>query len=131
MRRLAIQRLKRTYKMAKDVLVLDSQLQKTSIEMISSATESALKEAAIRILNSAWMQRLWTFQEGRLAESLKHQFANQVIDHMHVIFRLTLSGLAGFDPVASQVAFYMISITEVTSALDYGPEFQKVSDAIG
>ena len=131
LRKLAIQRLKRTYQMAKDVLVLDSQLQKTSIEIISSGPELALKEAAIRILNSGWMQRLWTFQEGRLAENLKYQFANQVIDHMHIVFRLTLSGLAGFDPIASQAAFHMISITEVTSALDYGPEFQKVSDVVG
>lgn len=115
LRKLAIQRLKRTYKMAKDVLVLDSQLQKTSIEIFSNAPEFALKEAAIRILNSVWMQRLWTFQEGRVAGNLKYQFANRVVDHMDIIFRLTISGLAGFDPVASQAAFYMISITDLSS----------------
>jgi hypothetical protein len=132
LRKLAIQKLKCTYKMAKDVLVLDSQLQKTSIEISQSTSELALlKEASIRVLNSAWVQRLWTFQEGRLAENLKYQFANQVIDHKYIIFRLMLSGLADFDPIASQAAFYMISITEVTSALDYGHEIQEIFDIVG
>ena len=49
---------------------------------------------------------------------------------MNIIFRFTISDLTDFDFVVSQAVFYIISITEITSALDYGSEFQKTSDVV-
>ncbi|KAK9793520.1 hypothetical protein SCARD494_06104 [Seiridium cardinale] len=67
-RRLAIQNMKAVYQNADKVLVLDTFLE--SSKLSANATENLM-----RIHSSSWMQRLWTFQEGILAQSLYFQFA--------------------------------------------------------
>lgn len=63
MRNMAIQLMARTYEGAGKVLVLDSSLTDPGVH-------SAPEELLMRIRCSSWMQRLWTLQEGMLADEL-------------------------------------------------------------
>jgi hypothetical protein len=66
-RKLAIQRMRSTYQNAKKVLVLDK-------EVLSGSKDARPRERIVRIVLSTWMRRLWTFQEGFLAQDLLFQF---------------------------------------------------------
>ncbi|CAM6002077.1 unnamed protein product [Sphagnum balticum] len=66
-RKLAIQRMRSTYQRAKKVLVLDK-------EILSGSRDARPRERVVRIVLSTWMRRLWTFQEGFLAQDLLFQF---------------------------------------------------------
>jgi hypothetical protein len=66
-RKLAIQRMRSTYQRAKNVLVLDK-------EVLSGSKDARPRERVVRIVLSTWMRRLWTFQEGFLAQDLSFQF---------------------------------------------------------
>ena len=68
-RKLAIQRMRSTYQRAKKVLVLDK-------EILSGSKNARPRERVARIVLSTWMRRLWTFQEGFLAQDLLFQFRN-------------------------------------------------------
>jgi hypothetical protein len=134
LRKLAIRKMKSTYEKAILVLVLDSQLQKTSVGALQSFSDIAFcKDTATRILNSGWMRRLWTLQEGRLAKNLNYQFADQAVPHMNIVLPLTFSRMFtnDYDPVAVQMAYHMLSITQATSAVSYLPEFREFSEVIG
>lgn len=71
-RRLAILRMRDSYRDATEVLVLDWQLQ-------NSVATAVVEENLVRILVSGWMRRLWTFQEAWLARKLWVQFKNKLI----------------------------------------------------
>jgi len=134
LRNLAIRKMKSTYEKATQVLVLDSQLQKTSAGALQSFSNIAFyKETGTKILNSGWMRRLWTFQEGRLAKNLNYQFADQAVPHMDVILPLIFSQMLtnDYNPVVVQMAYHMVSITQATSAVSYLPEFREFSGVIG
>ena len=60
-RKTAIKRLKDTYQKAKSVLVLDKRLLRFGPHDI---------ERRVQLLCSDWMRRLWTMQEGLLAQKL-------------------------------------------------------------
>lgn len=66
-RKLAIQRMRSTYQNAKKVLVLDK-------EVLAGSKIASPRERIARIVLSTWMRRLWTFQEGFLAQELIFQF---------------------------------------------------------
>ncbi|KAH8774245.1 hypothetical protein BGZ57DRAFT_387068 [Hyaloscypha finlandica] len=66
-RQLAIQRMRSTYQRAKKVLVLDK-------EILSGSKDARPRERVVRIVLSTWMRRLWTFQEGFVAQDLSFQF---------------------------------------------------------
>ncbi|KAK2616388.1 hypothetical protein QQS21_000629 [Conoideocrella luteorostrata] len=66
-RKLAIQRMRSTYQRAKSVLVLDK-------EILSGSKDARPMERVVRVVLSTWMRRLWTFQEGFLAQDLLFQF---------------------------------------------------------
>ncbi|PSN67162.1 hypothetical protein BS50DRAFT_588164 [Corynespora cassiicola Philippines] len=68
-RRVAIGRMRRTYEQAKSVLVVSADL--TTVPSLASPTEHLL-----RIGCSGWMRRLWTLQEGALAQRLYFQFSD-------------------------------------------------------
>ena len=72
-RKVAIDLLKDTYQKADKVLVLDDQL-------VRSTSRVTPEETLIRILSSAWMTRLWTLQEGLLADKLRFQFQERALD---------------------------------------------------
>ncbi|KAI9815455.1 MAG: hypothetical protein M1827_002589 [Pycnora praestabilis] len=61
-RKLALGQLGRVYKDAKEVLVLDYELQHTSLDI-------SREEILLRILFSRWLTRLWTLEEGVLGRS--------------------------------------------------------------
>jgi hypothetical protein len=79
----AISRMRQTYKDACAVLVLDSWLQQLTIKPLSDT------EILTRIVCSAWNSRLWTLQEGALAELLYFQFADAQYDLDDGVNRLT------------------------------------------
>lgn len=69
----AIENIRLVYRQAKHVLVLDAGL------MSYSALMQEVPEYLARIFTSSWMRRLWTLQEGALAQSLYFQFADKAI----------------------------------------------------
>ena len=71
---LALTKLREVYEKAAYVLVLDRSIESYAFSKMD------IYEAAIRIISSRWMRRLWTFQEGGLAKKLLVAFADQVID---------------------------------------------------
>lgn len=71
---LAIERMRQTYENARAVLVLESWIQATNVGQMTDL------EAILRILCSGWNSRLWTLQEGALAQNLLFQFADMAYD---------------------------------------------------
>ncbi|KIW47716.1 uncharacterized protein PV06_00382 [Exophiala oligosperma] len=81
----AIKHMAAIYAGAETVIVLDAELQQSSIQpaLLPSQEREAL---AAKIYSSAWMERSWTLQEGALARELSFQLESQV-------FRLGFDGL--------------------------------------
>ena len=69
-RAIAIESMRRIYKNADKVLVLDSTLTKTSSQVLEAT------EMTMRLKASSWVRRLWTFQEAYLAKELHYQFSD-------------------------------------------------------
>ena len=67
----AISMLRDIYTRASEVLLIDSRLCRIS--------DSHAYERAIQFLCSEWLSRLWTFQEGYLAQKLFIQFADEAL----------------------------------------------------
>lgn len=129
MRKVAIQRMSSTYKNATHVLVLDSQLQR--ISACGQLDSVLLTEIMLRIANSGWMKRLWTFQEGRFAKQLIFQFADKTLDLLELIIQQGIRFFQCFDPVANQGCFQLMSIVSLTSSISHGQGFQQLSDTVG
>jgi hypothetical protein len=72
MRNRAIGLMAQTYKDAAVVLVIDSGIRSTSIS-------ASREEKLLRVLSSGWMQRLWTLQEGLLANRLVFEFSGGLV----------------------------------------------------
>jgi hypothetical protein len=72
LRKKAIQGMKSIYQQADKVLVLD-----TTLEHYTLSPDPLIN--LTRIAFSAWMQRLWTYQEGILASELVFQFRDQAV----------------------------------------------------
>lgn len=79
------------YAGARDVLVLDPELQQISLEGLSQ------EEISAHILCSPWMTRCWTLQEARLSSNWYAQFADGIFDPRSTHRRLIvdLSSLIG------------------------------------
>ena len=71
---LALNRMRVPYERADHVLVLDSHLRSLESSGLSCI------ELLAQVSCSSWMRRLWTLQEGRLAERLWFQFADKAVD---------------------------------------------------
>lgn len=72
-RKRAIGLMGQTYRDASVVLVIDSGIRTCSVGR-------PLEEKLLRIVTSAWMQRLWTLQEAVLARQLVFQFADGLVE---------------------------------------------------
>lgn len=70
----ALSRMRASYENASIVLVLDSWLQTQLVQNCSDA------EVLLKILTSVWNTRLWTLQEGALAETLVFAFSDGFYD---------------------------------------------------
>ena len=68
---MAIEKIRLVYQRAKHVLVLYASL------MAYDSGNLDITEQIMRIFTSSWFRRLWTLQEGALAESLYFQFADR------------------------------------------------------
>jgi hypothetical protein len=69
----AIEKIRLVYRKAKHVLVLDAGLMSYPWKGMDAS------EALARIFTSSWMRRLWTLQEGALAQSLYFQYADEAV----------------------------------------------------
>lgn len=69
-RKLCIVNMRNIYEQAAAVLVLDSGLQKIPLS-------APAPERCIRVHQSIWQRRLWTFQEGFLAPELYYRFSDR------------------------------------------------------
>ncbi|KAF2670015.1 hypothetical protein BT63DRAFT_423984, partial [Microthyrium microscopicum] len=78
----AIGLMRRTYENARAVLVLDAALQVNKHRQLLDG------DVLLRIFSCRWNSRLWTFQEGALAERLFFQFADGAYDIQAGIDRL-------------------------------------------
>ncbi|KAI4282294.1 MAG: hypothetical protein L6R38_003028 [Xanthoria sp. 2 TBL-2021] len=74
MQTLALNKMRVPYERAKHVLVLDSHLRSLNSKNLSTT------ELFAQVSCSSWMRRLWTLQEGRLAENVWFQFANEAVN---------------------------------------------------
>ncbi|KAI0770620.1 hypothetical protein C8Q74DRAFT_1202368, partial [Fomes fomentarius] len=74
LRKSAIRLMAQTYRGANAVVVLDAQLRQLS------ARSTPMKEITVRIALSAWMQRIWTVQEGMLARELYFELSDELFD---------------------------------------------------
>ena len=70
----AIQSMALIYARAKNVLVLDAELQNISLHEIS------LEQACAHVLSSSWMTRCWTLQEACLSGNWVVQFKDGIMD---------------------------------------------------
>ena len=70
---LAIASMDRVYAGARGVLVLDNSLQR-------SWSDTSDTERLVRLGHSVWRTRLWTYQEGRLAQDLWIQFQDRAVE---------------------------------------------------
>jgi len=61
--------MRQTYKDAAEVLVIDAGIRSCSLSAL-------LEEKMLHVLSLGWMQRLWTLQEGLLAQKLVFQFSD-------------------------------------------------------
>jgi hypothetical protein len=82
-RKVAIGRLKQTYEDADKVLVLDWEIQQ-------SRGNVSAEESLMRVVISAWMKRLWTYQEARLSKSLYIQFCDSAVKLNNMLFNLNI-----------------------------------------
>ncbi|KAK7029467.1 hypothetical protein VNI00_014500 [Paramarasmius palmivorus] len=73
LRKQAIGLMAKTYRDATAVLVLDSGIRHCSVS-------APLEEKLLSVISSGWMQRLWTLQEGLLAQRLIFSFADGLMN---------------------------------------------------
>lgn len=73
LKQMAINQMGRIYAAADRVLVLDSELQQTTID---PSDELSHVEMLARFVSCAWMRRCWTLQEGALAKGIVFQTAS-------------------------------------------------------
>jgi len=83
------------------VLVLDPGIQSCSVK-------APVKEQLFRVVTSGWAQRMWTLQEGLLAERLVFEFTDGL---MSVEELLTSSRRLVFDPVVRLLLREMEQLT--------------------
>jgi hypothetical protein len=72
-RQAAILSMKEVYEAASLVLVLNAELERTSIE-------PPTEEILMTISTNSWFRRLWTLQEGYLGRTIQFQFHDGTID---------------------------------------------------
>ncbi|TVY56490.1 hypothetical protein LCER1_G003061 [Lachnellula cervina] len=82
---IAIEKIRLVYRRAKHVLVLDLGL------MSYDSKSQDWPELLIRIFTSGWMRRLWTLQEGALAQSLYFQFADEAVSLQWLMVQMLAS----------------------------------------
>jgi hypothetical protein len=108
-RRKAIGRMRETYENATDVLVVSNDFTNTLSDIVPV-------EVLLRIACSVWMRRLWTLQEGVLAQRLHFQFSNRALNFTALKASMTERTCSSFDPVKSE-------------ALQCGYHFKKFKEA--
>lgn len=101
-RKMAISRLRDTYKRASKVLILDRRL----FEIHSTS----IQEAVCHLLCSDWMSRLWTLQEGLLPkrENLHVQFQDNAVPVAALLYNESAKPMS--DIVEAKLRTYLSSL---------------------
>ena len=114
-KKMALKKLRDPYDRAQHVLVLDSYLRDVDTSKLTPL------EVFARVSCCSWMQRLWTFQEGRLAKRLWFQFGNGPIE----LTRIYEQFLETFGRIPAKASHY------VELDIIVGYRASKVHGAIG
>ncbi|KAL8690593.1 MAG: hypothetical protein Q9218_003997 [Villophora microphyllina] len=101
MQTLALNKMRDPYERAKHVLVLDSHLRSLDSSKLSPT------EVFAQVTCSSWMRRLWTLQEGRLAQRVWFQFADKAVDVKRVFENLDRSRVPSRIEFSIQAALYV------------------------
>lgn len=121
LKKAAMLKMKDTYSLATDVLVLDAYLQ--SFERMRASP----LEAFARVVNSSWMLRYWTLQEGRLARRLWFQFADGPVELRQIFHTISLKP---FPAEAAYAANVEITMSYRASKLHTTQEEEAVFKAL-
>lgn len=106
-RKRAIGLMAKTYREAEVVLVIEDGIRSCSVG-------SPLEERLLRVLASAWMQRLWTLQEALLARKIAFQFADGLLT-LDNLLRSTDDLV--FNPLLIKLSAQISRLTNYRSAL--------------
>lgn len=117
----ALLRLRDSFEKACGVLVLDSHLQSFRIDSIS------VLEVFARIEACGWMQRLWTFQEGRISRRLWFQFQDGAIDLVQLVEKW-LGKVPRIPSVAPSMVARQLFLNHTASNVLELPEFEELQN---
>jgi hypothetical protein len=120
-RKLACQRMAKSYELASIVLVLDSELQRWQFK---DADDS---EALLRICVSGWMRRVWTLSEGVLAKCLIVKFADGLFDVSKAVARIGQRSLTEpecFQTIPREMCAFFLAMENI-SKLEGAERFEN------
>ncbi|KAM0695562.1 hypothetical protein Q7P36_004043 [Cladosporium allicinum] len=117
----AIMAMQKTYEMAEAVLVLDGSL-------FSIDAPVHQEECLVRIMCSAWMSRLWTFQEAWSAHRIMFQFKDRTLELNDLLWET--KRLPKFDP-ARFLCERARRVLEATYGLVLSPPHTKHGPTLG
>jgi hypothetical protein len=103
-----IEKIYNVYQRAEHVLVLDSGLMSYAVQ------HQDISEQAVRIFTSNWVRRLWTLQEGALANSLYFQFADRAVSALELY--------------SAFPAVMVVSLQHQALCMDFAQEFWNLRD---
>lgn len=134
LRKLSIARLEETYRNADQILVVDK-------DLMSASRSASRIEKATRLLCSAWMRRLWTYQEAVVSnlhpncEKLQIQFSDGpvtfhslCVDHINSCHsEMAINSLLMALPLTGSVSFRLSTLSR---ALRYRTTSRQSDEAI-
>ncbi len=125
-RRTAISRMAETYRGAKHVLALDS-------EILRQSLAGSLEEYLMKVFISDWMRRAWTLQEAVLPRTVLIQFSDGCLDLDDVLNRVTVLQTFLFpavvDPVLRELDMCFAEVRNLRkSARQWGPNSYETAN---
>jgi len=115
-RKLSIIRIAETFQRAHKTLILSIDLEATSVQ-------APQEELAFRITSNSWWRRLWTLQEGVLAQNMVFQFRDGVVNVQSMIDKFELSSQQASFQISTQLFFEGVEpLRRLESMREHTPE---------
>jgi len=115
-RNLAISRIAETFERAHKTLILSADLEATSIHVPQ-------EELAFRITSNSWWRRLWTLQEGVLAQNMVFQFRDGSVNAQSMISKFELTSQEASFQISIQLFFEGVEpLRRLESMREHTPE---------